>query len=124
LEDALGRKVVVVTHALLHSLVQKEEILFFGPDEGTADLMNWASNHARQRKAAFWKAFTTGKSREFGGVHGRETQKIRQNTRFVLESTNKQVSGVAGHAVKHTAKHTNGVFLSKRGVNERWGGCS
>lgn len=49
-------------------LLQKEEILFFGPDEGTADLMNWASNHARQRGAPFWKAFTTGKSREFGGM--------------------------------------------------------
>jgi hypothetical protein len=36
------------------------EILFLGPDEGTADYMNWASNHARVRGAPFWKAFTTG----------------------------------------------------------------
>ncbi|KAJ9054349.1 NAD-dependent glutamate dehydrogenase [Entomophthora muscae] len=27
----------------------KPEILFFGPDEGTADFMDWASSHARER---------------------------------------------------------------------------
>lgn len=26
-----------------------EEILFLGPDEGTAGLMDWAANHARKR---------------------------------------------------------------------------
>ncbi|KIP04238.1 hypothetical protein PHLGIDRAFT_76237 [Phlebiopsis gigantea 11061_1 CR5-6] len=46
------------------------EILFFGPDEGTADLMDWAAFHARDRGAeAWWKSFTTGKSAEhLGGV--------------------------------------------------------
>lgn len=44
------------------------EILFFGPDEGTADYMDWASQHARNRGASFWKAFTTGKSQSLGGI--------------------------------------------------------
>ena len=40
----------------------REEILFLGPDEGTAHVMDWASKHARQRGYKFWKAFSTGKS--------------------------------------------------------------
>ncbi|GJJ15430.1 hypothetical protein Clacol_009707 [Clathrus columnatus] len=45
-----------------HSPGIKLEILFFGPDEGTADLMDWAALHARDRGATWWKSFTTGKS--------------------------------------------------------------
>ncbi|KAI0792961.1 NAD-specific glutamate dehydrogenase [Irpex lacteus] len=54
----------------LVDLYGKNEILFFGPDEGTADLMDWAALHARDRGAeAWWKSFTTGKSAEhLGGV--------------------------------------------------------
>ena len=62
------------------------EILFFGPDEvssifklefghvsdsiqNTADLMDWAAEHARARGAPWWKSFTTGKSAEMlGGI--------------------------------------------------------
>lgn len=47
-------------------LYNKPEILFFGPDEGTAGMMDWASQHARKRGAHFWKAFTTGKSQSIG----------------------------------------------------------
>ncbi|KAA8573164.1 hypothetical protein EYC84_003675 [Monilinia fructicola] len=32
-------------------LYGKEEILFMGPDENTADLVNWATEHARKRNA-------------------------------------------------------------------------
>lgn len=46
----------------------REEILFLGPDEGTAHVMDWASQHARQRGYQFWKAFSTGKSSENGGI--------------------------------------------------------
>lgn len=35
----------------LIDLYGKPEILFFGPDEGTADFMDWASQHARKRYA-------------------------------------------------------------------------
>ncbi|KAI9317222.1 Glutamate/Leucine/Phenylalanine/Valine dehydrogenase-domain-containing protein [Dichotomocladium elegans] len=60
----------------------KPEILFFGPDEGTADYMDWASMHARDRGARFWKAFTTGKSQTMGGIphdlYGMTTRSVHQ----------------------------------------------
>ena len=60
----------------------KDEILFMGPDEGTADYMNWASTHARKRGYSFWKSFTTGKSRSLGGIphdlYGMTTRSIHQ----------------------------------------------
>lgn len=63
-------------------LYGKPEILFFGPDEGTADMMDWASQHARRRDAYFWKAFTTGKSQSIGGiphdVFGMTTRSVHQ----------------------------------------------
>ncbi|KAG0704865.1 NADH-dependent glutamate dehydrogenase [Suillus ampliporus] len=51
-------------------LYGKPELLFFGPDEGTADMMDWAALHARDRGAeTWWKTFTTGKSAQLlGGV--------------------------------------------------------
>ncbi|CAE7067294.1 unnamed protein product [Rhizoctonia solani] len=59
------------------------ELLFFGPDEGTADLMDWAANHARSRGAPWWKSFTTGKSAKMlGGVphdtYGMTSLSVRQ----------------------------------------------
>lgn len=62
----------------------KPEILFFGPDEGTADMMDWAALHARERGAeTWWKSFTTGKSAEhLGGVphdtYGMTSLSVRQ----------------------------------------------
>jgi len=35
----------------------KEEIMFLGPDENTADLVDWATEHARARGAPWWKSF-------------------------------------------------------------------
>ncbi|GAA5944097.1 hypothetical protein JCM1841_002989 [Sporobolomyces salmonicolor] len=50
-------------------LYGKEEILFFGPDEGTAGYMAWLADHARARGAAWWKASSTGKpAATHGGV--------------------------------------------------------
>ncbi|QSZ35790.1 hypothetical protein DSL72_006912 [Monilinia vaccinii-corymbosi] len=49
-------------------LYGKEEILFMGPDENTADLVNWATEHARKRNAPWWKSFFTGKSPKLGGI--------------------------------------------------------
>ncbi|TFK23414.1 glutamate dehydrogenase [Coprinopsis marcescibilis] len=65
-------------------LYGKPEILFFGPDEGTADMMDWAALHARARGAeTWWKSFTTGKSAEsLGGIphdaYGMTSLSIRQ----------------------------------------------
>ena len=62
-----------------------EEILFLGPDEGSADLMGWAALHARHRGYRYWKAFTTGKEASLGGIshkeHGMTTQGVH---RYVL----------------------------------------
>ncbi|KAL4069971.1 Glutamate/Leucine/Phenylalanine/Valine dehydrogenase-domain-containing protein [Scleroderma yunnanense] len=68
----------------LVDLYGKPELLFFGPDEGTADMMDWAAIHARDRGAEkWWKSFTTGKSAEqLGGVphdtYGMTSLSIRQ----------------------------------------------
>lgn len=64
-------------------LIGKQEILFFGPDEGTAHYMDWGAEHARARGASWWKSFTTGKSAAtLGGIphdkFGMTTRSIRQ----------------------------------------------
>ena len=48
--------------------VGQEEILFLGPDEGTADLMDWAATYAKTRGYAQWSSLTTGKSPALGGI--------------------------------------------------------
>ncbi|KAI8646021.1 Glutamate/Leucine/Phenylalanine/Valine dehydrogenase-domain-containing protein [Parasitella parasitica] len=69
----------------LVDLTGKPEILFFGPDEGTADYMDWASQHARRRGATFWKAFTTGKSPSLGGIpHDKYAMTTRSVHQYVL----------------------------------------
>ncbi|KAI9812051.1 MAG: NAD-dependent glutamate dehydrogenase [Pycnora praestabilis] len=61
------------------------EILFMGPDENTADLVDWATEHARKRGAPWWKSFFTGKSPKLGGIphdaYGMTTLSVRE---FVL----------------------------------------
>lgn len=49
-------------------LYGKEEILFMGPDENTAGLVDWATWHAKSRGAPWWKSFFTGKSPKVGGI--------------------------------------------------------
>lgn len=49
-------------------LHKEPEILFMGPDENTAGLVDWATEHARVRGAPFWKSFFTGKSPSLGGI--------------------------------------------------------
>jgi glutamate dehydrogenase len=63
----------------------QQEILFLGPDENTADLVDWATEHARDRGAPWWKSFFTGKSPKLGGIphdsYGMTTLSVRE---FVL----------------------------------------
>ncbi|KAJ9150737.1 NAD-specific glutamate dehydrogenase [Pleurostoma richardsiae] len=63
-------------------LYGKEEILFMGPDENTADLVDWATEHARARGAPWWKSFFTGKSPRLGGIphdtYGMTTLSVRE----------------------------------------------
>ncbi len=63
----------------------EEEILFFGPDEGTADLMDWACLRARERGYRYWKAVTTGKEAARGGISHKEYGMTTQGVhRYVL----------------------------------------
>ncbi|KAF2735428.1 NAD-specific glutamate dehydrogenase [Polyplosphaeria fusca] len=60
----------------------KQEIIFMGPDENTADLVDWATEHARARGATWWKSFFTGKSPKLGGIphdrYGMTTLSVRE----------------------------------------------
>ncbi|KAK9464158.1 Glutamate/Leucine/Phenylalanine/Valine dehydrogenase-domain-containing protein [Lipomyces oligophaga] len=49
-------------------LYKQPEIIFMGPDENTAGLVDWATVHARDRGAPWWKSFFTGKSPALGGI--------------------------------------------------------
>ena len=70
-------------------LYGKEEILFCGPDENTAGLVDWATEHARKRGAPWWKSFFTGKSKRLGGiphdVYGMTSLSVRQYVEGVYE---------------------------------------
>ncbi|PSS00995.1 Glutamate/Leucine/Phenylalanine/Valine dehydrogenase-domain-containing protein [Coniella lustricola] len=63
-------------------LYGKQEIIFMGPDENTADLVDWATEHARARGAPWWKSFFTGKSPRLGGIphdsYGMTTLSVRE----------------------------------------------
>ncbi len=45
----------------------KQEMVFFGPDEGTAPLMDAVAYHAKEKGYQYWRTITTGKS--FGIPH-------------------------------------------------------
>jgi len=76
----------------------KEEILFMGPDENTADLVNWATEHARVRGAPWWKSFFTGKSPKLGGIphdrYGMTTLSVREYVLGIYRKLNLDPSKV------------------------------
>lgn len=49
-------------------LYGEPETLYCGPDENTAGLVDWATQHAKARGAPWWKSFFTGKSKSLGGI--------------------------------------------------------
>ncbi|NIM13732.1 MAG: hypothetical protein GTO45_16785 [Candidatus Aminicenantes bacterium] len=67
----------------------KKEILFLGPDEGTAEVMSRASQRARKRGYKFWKAFSTGKPLSEGGiphdVYGMTTNSVHEYVLGILK---------------------------------------
>ncbi|EGY14539.1 NAD-specific glutamate dehydrogenase [Verticillium dahliae VdLs.17] len=72
-------------------LYGKQEILFMGPDENTADLVDWATEHARKRGAPWWKSFFTGKSPKLGGIphdeYGMTTLSVREYVKGIYRKT-------------------------------------
>ncbi|KAF2195373.1 NAD-dependent glutamate dehydrogenase [Zopfia rhizophila CBS 207.26] len=79
-------------------LYGKEEILFMGPDENTADLVDWATEHARARGAPWWKSFFTGKSPKLGGIphdrYGMTTLSVREYVLGIYRKLNLDPSKV------------------------------
>ncbi|KAI0382748.1 NAD-specific glutamate dehydrogenase [Hypomontagnella monticulosa] len=79
-------------------LYRKEEILFLGPDENTADLVDWATEHARARGAPWWKSFFTGKSPKLGGIphdeYGMTTLSVREYVKGIYRKMNLDPSKV------------------------------
>lgn len=68
----------------------QQEILFMGPDENTAGLVDWATEHAKIRGAKWWKSFFTGKSMTLGGIpHDRFGMTTRSVRAFVEGIYNK-----------------------------------
>ncbi|AMD22304.1 HGL036Cp [Eremothecium sinecaudum] len=69
-----------------------QEILFFGPDEGTAGFVNWATNHARKRGCPWWKSFLTGKTADLGGIphdeYGMTSISVRSYVNKLYETLN------------------------------------
>ena len=76
----------------------QQEILFMGPDENTADLVNWATEHARARGAPWWKSFFTGKSPKLGGIphdtYGMTTLSVREYVKGIYRKLNLQPDAV------------------------------
>jgi glutamate dehydrogenase len=57
------------------------EIIFLGPDENSADLMEAAALFMKKKGYEFWKSFTTGKPPTIGGIphdtYGMTTRSVR-----------------------------------------------
>lgn len=82
--------------ALLDLMLVKEpgkegEALFLGPDEGTAVLMDWATEHAKERGYYLWRGFTTGKCAGLGGIshidYGMTTHGVREYVKGIYRMT-------------------------------------
>lgn len=73
-------------------LYNKPEILFLGPDEGTAGYVDWATLHAKGRGAPWWKSFLTGKNPKLGGIphdeYGMTTLSVRAYVNKLYEKLN------------------------------------
>jgi glutamate dehydrogenase len=80
---------VIIDHDEVRDLYGKEEILFFGPDERTAELMDWVPSYGKKRLYPFWKALSTGKAPENGGIphdlYGMTTSSVHQYVLGALE---------------------------------------
>lgn len=67
----------------------REVILFLGPDEGTADLMEWASQRAKVLDFPYWKSFSTGKPVALGGIphdlYGMTTNSVNEYVLDILD---------------------------------------
>ncbi|HBE01939.1 MAG: hypothetical protein A2096_07550 [Spirochaetes bacterium GWF1_41_5] len=77
----------------------REEVLFLGPDEGSAELMDWACERARIRGYKYWKGFTTGKSSRLGGIshidYGMTTNSVHEYVMQILKKTGEKEENIS-----------------------------
>ena len=80
---------LLLPHESIKTYIDHDEILFLGPDEGTAEVMSWASQRAKQRGYKFWKSFSTGKPLSEGGiphdVYGMTTNSVHESVLGILK---------------------------------------
>lgn len=73
-------------------LLGNREILFMGPDENTAGLVDWATLHSKKRGAPWWKSFFTGKSPTLGGIphdkYGMTSLSVREYVKGIYRKLN------------------------------------
>jgi len=76
---------LIIPHKDVVDNYGKPELLFFGPDEGTADYMEWAARYAERKGYPYWRAITTGKPRSLGGIpHDKYGMTTTSVHRYVL----------------------------------------
>jgi len=82
LDLVVGNKEVVDNYG-------REELLFLGPDEGSAGYMEWAARYAERKGYKFWRSFTTGKPPSLGGIphdtYGMTTRSVHRYVTGCLE---------------------------------------
>jgi len=105
---------LLLPHPEIVDYYGREELLFLGPDEGTAELMNWAARHAKKRGYRYWRAFTTGKAAALGGIphdtYGMTTEGVHQ---YVIETLRE-----LGLKEKEISKYQTGGPDGDLGSNE------
>ena len=77
-------------------------------------MMEWAAWHAKERNYAFWRAFTTGKPLDMGGIpHDRFGMTTRSVHRYVLGNDNLELIHIILYItlffflpLKYTLSHT------------------
>ncbi len=83
---------VILPHEVGNDYLGQTEILFLGPDEGTAEVMSWASNRAKERGYKFWQSYSTGKPLSEGGiphdVYGMTTNSVHEYVLGILKKLN------------------------------------
>ena len=113
------------------------EMLFFGPDEGTADFMDALAERSKERGYAHWRTLTTGKSigiphDAFGLTEAGEVFALLgrgdRGTELLLEGASRlttcdveRIDEVLGGSVRYSGITTTGVLACFRALTDRHG---
>ena len=115
----------------------RPEMVFFGPDEGTAQLMDDVAYHAREKGYRYWRTITTGKSfgiphdtyglladgRTFGlfdrGTDGVELQVEGESTGATCDMT--QIFSAIGDRIESSGMTTTSIMGAFRTLIAHYG---